>query len=278
MKWLKAGLGWGALVLVCGLVALTAREVRRSVWDGRSQLILAVGQDKRMAVWQWLPGEKTWQKLALPEDLLVPIAQGYGSYRVGSLVELDRLEGKRGRLVQIGLQEALGIGIDGYMIGGETNLSWWDRIRLRFKKGREKEMSLESLVKLEREELPDGERVWVLKAGEWDRLGKSQFMDEKLRGEGLKLAIINATDHGGLAGRVERWVTNMGGVVVKVGATEPQAQSAIIVRSGVDQGSRTVVWLKGLMGVKWVEEGETGEERADVVIKVGEDYWLKVLD
>ena len=277
-KWLRVSLAVAVLVAVGGLVVLSFREIGESVWDGKSQLVLAVGQAKKIGVWRWVPEKKVWQKLILPEDLLLPIAQGYGSYQVGSLVELDGLEGKGGRLVQVGLQEALGIGIDGYKIEGATNLSWWDGIRLMIRGGGEEEMNLGNLVKLERDELPDGGGMWAVKAGEWDRLVKSQFMDEKLRGEGLKLAIINATGHVGLAGRVERWVTNMGGVVVKIGAGELQTESAIIVGKGVDKNSRTVTWLKRLVGVKRIEEGETGEERADVVIKVGEDYWLKVLD
>ena len=140
-KWLRVSLAVAVLVAVGGLVVLSFREIGESVWDGKSQLVLAVGQAKKIGVWRWVPEKKVWQKLILPEDLLLPIAQGYGSYQVGSLVELDGLEGKGGRLVQVGLQEALGIGIDGYKIEGATNLSWWDGISLRIRGGGEEQMN-----------------------------------------------------------------------------------------------------------------------------------------
>jgi hypothetical protein len=239
---------------------------------GMSQLVLVETQGKQVILKQWRPAEKSWRVIELPPDLVLPIAQGYGLYRVGALVELDRLEKKQGGLILVGLQEALGAVIDDTW----ADLRWWDRLRLWvLAGGRSETVQFDQVVAMTEIRGPDGAVTWQVSEADMDKFSSRFLADEAVRAEGIKVAILNATGRTGLARRVARIATNMGLVVVKLGEAAPAQKSKLLV-SREKRQSISVRKISRLLAIERPEVGDASEYRADAVVFVGADYGLKV--
>lgn len=246
-----------------------------AVWQGGrrvGQLVMVETRGDRVGLRQWLAQEKQWRVIELPPSLVLPIAQGYGTYRVGALVGLDRLEKRRGQLVVTGLQEALGIALD----GDYQDLNWGIRLRLWLEsRGRQETVKWEEVVPVTFVMGPDGGESLQVSEADMDKFSSRFLADEAVRAEGIKVTILNATGRTGLARRVARIVTNMGLVVVKLGETDPNEKSRLLVNRD-KQKSISAQKLKNLLQVGRVEVGDTSEHRADVAVFIGADYGLKV--
>lgn len=295
MNWVKISLILGSTILISGVIWAGIKSVSRSVWDGKSQLILAVAGGENVSLWQRRAENEGWRAWQIPADILLPISQGYGSYKVSSLVGLDSLEKKQGKLVKVGLQEALGVVVDGYWIGGrgkmgrlsmlmgkftgttKTNLSFWDVLRLVVKWGRVEEKTVEDVIKIKTIDQPDGSKVRQVTETEWDRFVRQWLVDEQMIYEGMKIVIVNGTSHRGLGKRVERLVTNSGGLVVRL-ADGDKIQVSEIWLKRKDAGGVSVNKLKRFMEVSNFKPLATDDYRADLVVLIGENYWLKVLE
>ena len=239
---------------------------------GISQLVLVDTRGNQVMLRQWLPQEKLWRVIELPSNLELPIAQGYGTYRVGALVGLDRLEKRQGKLIVTGLQEALGMVLD----GDYAHLNWWDRLKLAaVARGRKETVKFEEVVPVARVVGPDGTQTLQISEADMDKFSSRFLADEAVRAEGIKVTILNATGRTGLARRVARIVTNMGLVVVKLGETDPNEKSRLLINRD-KQKSISVQKLKSLLQVERVEVGDTSEHRADAVVFIGADYGFKV--
>jgi len=240
---------------------------------GISQLVLVDTRGKQVMLRQWLPQEKLWRVIELPPNLELPIAQGYGTYRVGALVGLDRLEQRQGQLIVVGLQEALGMVLD----GDYAHWRWWDRLRLAvFARGRQETIKFEEVVPGALVVGPDGTETWQVSEADMDKFSSRFLADEAVRVEGIKVTIFNATGRTGLARRVARIVTNMGLTVVRLGETDLGEKSRLLV-SRDKQKSISVEKIKNLLRIDRLEVGDTSEYRADAVVFVGADYGLKVV-
>lgn len=255
------------LVMVVGVIA--------AVWQGGrrvGQLVAVETRGERVSLRQWLPQEKRWRVIELPPNLELPIAQGYGTYRVGALVGLDRLEKRQGQLIVIGLQEALGVVLD----GDYAHWRWWDRLKLAaVARGRQEMIKFEEVVPGTLVVGPDGAEAWQVSEADMDKFSSRFLADEAVRTEGIKVTILNATGRTGLARRVARIVTNMGLTVVKLGESDPREKSRLLV-SRDKQKSISVQKITSLLQIQRPEVGDTSEYRADAVVFVGADYGLKV--
>lgn len=246
-----------------------------AVWLGGrrvGQLVVVETKGDRVSLRQWLPPEKQWRIIELPPNLVLPIAQGYGTYRVGALVGLDRLEKRQGQLIVTGLQEVLGIVLD----GDYAHLNWWDRLKLTVEaRGRQETIKFEEVVPVTRVVGPDGAQTLQISEADMDKFSSRFLADEAVRAEGIKVTILNATGQTGLARRVARIVTNMGLVVVKLGEADLNEKSRLMINKD-KQKSISIQKLKNLFQVKRVEVGDTSEYRADAVVFIGADYGLRV--
>ena len=214
--------------------------------------------------------------MVLPGDLYLPLAQGYGKYRVEAVADLDKLEKKRGELVRLSLQEGLGVGIDEMI----DRLNWWDLVRLRWgmvKGYQVDKLQLDQLVRLKRINLPDGTVGQEFDPEAVDELVRKLFAEDKLRQSDLRLAVVNATNHTGLGEKVRRLAENMGLVVVNVMDTpDLRGGSNISLGQEVKETDYVVDRLKALFEMPVRADQDTSGERADVVIWIGEDYWDRV--
>ena len=146
------------LVLLIGIGFKIYRSIAKSVWDGQSQLNLAINPsiaDQPVLIAAFNPEEKSLNVLLIPPRTFIETIHGYGPYRVESIYRLGELNKKGGELFQGSLQEYLGIPVDafasisnfefpisnetknslsellvGLLKSGKTNLTKWDVIRL----------------------------------------------------------------------------------------------------------------------------------------------------
>ena len=139
-----------------------------------------------------------------------------------------------------------------------------------------KSIALAETNVLKKESLADGSEVLVTEFFRLDELVKKYFADSRIKKEGIKIEILNATDYPGLANQLARLVTNMGGEVISVAnsSINPPADgltSSIQYQEKELKKNYTLQKLERILGVK-AEIGEMAESRADLVILVGEDY------
>lgn len=237
--------------------------------------------------------------LKLPENLFLELSRGFGHYQLGSVYELGELEGRGGELLRETVQEYLGVPVDGYMKmpnskqipnsllflltgRGETNLGRWDLLRAwweikKLRSDKMKSIDLQETDILKTLSLPDGSSVLETDFFRLDELVKKYFGDSKIKKEGIKIEVLNATGEQGLAKKMVRLITNMGGEVIAVGnAEKKQENSNMKCRDKSIKNTYTVQKLETILSAK-AEVEEMAESRADVLILVGEDYWQKMI-
>lgn len=266
------------IILAVGLMVGFYGVLKKSVWDGETQITLVVAS-RPVRVVTFNPAEKSLVFLTFPEDAYIEAVHGYGNYLVESIYPLGELEGKGrgGALLSQSLQENLGVAIDAYasvansgetkkdfltgVFGllkneGETNLSRWDLLRLWW----EVRSVREDKVKLVRLDKPlDPERL--------EGIINQYFIDEKLRAEALTISVLNATNQPGLAAKEARIIKNLGGRIIGLGDIEKEKCQIKSTKKYKD--SHTVRRLVKVFGCPWGGEDLLGQ-RADLVLILGE--------
>jgi len=291
------------LLFIFGLFFYQIKKVRPLLWDGNSRISLVFALEP-VVVASLEPG-KDLTVFRLPENLYLRVPHGFGQYQLGSVYELGELEEGGGELLRETVQEYLGVPVDGYIkipntkyqiknkktvlnclilllpSRGETNLSKWDLLRLwweirKLRSDKVKFFDLGETNILTEKSLPDGSLIFETELFRLDELVRNHCIDHKIYEERLAIEVLNATDHSGLANRVARLMTNIGGDIVAVGNSNDKYQISNIKYQKKDlRKSYTVRKLEKILGVK-AEVGEMGESRADLLILVGEDYWKMV--
>lgn len=256
------------IILVAGSIAGFYGVLKKSIWDGETQITLAVAS-RPVSVVSFSPLGPSLVFLTFPPDAYVEVVHGYGNYLVESIYPLGELEGKGrgGDLLARSLQENLGVPLDGYLttdnlkeikalLESKTNLSRWDLWRLWW----EARNVREDRVKLVKLDKPlDPERL--------ERIIGQYFVDEKIRREALAIAVLNATGQPGLATKEARIIKNLGGRIVGLGDIENEkCQIASLQKY---KNSHTVKRLVKIFGCPWSGENLFGQ-RADLVLILGE--------
>ncbi len=283
------------------------RSMERSLWDGENQFNLVINSQP-VIVLSFDYQEKTINLLSIPDGTFVEAIHGYGPYRVESLYKLGEIKGQGGSLLTGSLQEYFGLNLDGYLTGnqyqpdkmkiknfllnqffealrgrGETNLSRWDSLRIwwQIRKIREDKIIVVDLAQTsasQEVELPDGSKAMKIEPERLARIINQFFIDEGFKKEDLTIAVLNKTEHLGLANNVSKIISNIGGRVVQVGSLLDQVEASgdCEVKSEKKyRNSYTVKKLKQIFDCHW-SEGEENEQRARILLLVGEDYWAKL--
>lgn len=283
----------------------------RTVWDGKNRLNL-IFQSKSVFIISLMPSEKSLQVLTIPQGTLIEAAHGYGFYRIESVYSLGKLDNRGGELLTDSLQEYFGLPIDGYLAinnseliinnfhesrelktwltktiadllfkgKGESNFTRWDLFRLwwQIRKLRTKEISLISLgetTAFSTVVLPDGSQAVAVDLERFDSLAQQLFTDERIRAENLAIVVLNATPHPGLARRGARMMSNIGGRVVGLGEREGRSEKCEVRSEKGNINSYTVKKVAKAFHCQWGGE-DLGDQRADLVLILGEDYWQKL--
>lgn len=274
-------------------------------WQGehRFNLVLSGSSTGVLSIY---PPEKTAVFLIVPNETLVRTLEGYGFYRIEAIWELGDQEGKNGGEFLAGsLQEALAIPIDAYARvddlvwekskidaallslvkgRGETNLSFWDRVKLyaQFKPIRPYKINVLNLSQLEvldQEPVAEVVSVWKLNQERADQLLAAYFKDPEIRQEDLSLAVLNGTLTPGLAKKGARLLTNIGGRVIAIADWDLGTNHCLVkIKAGDKEkiaASYTLTKIKKIFACQEIE-ADLGDYRVDLIVVLGEDYRQKV--
>lgn len=290
---------FGCLVTLIS-AAIVFIGTRGIVWDGKSRLTLvALGP---ISLISFNPADGSVTTVPLPESLSIPVVKGYGRYRVDKLSDLDTQEKSSGYLFTKSFEQFFGIPINGTASGpqlqgnwfvGRTklvlglvtgkvtmSLSFWDTARFVWLVGGTRESKLKVFDLANAEFIrgvtqPDGNVLLEMDKNLWDQWVRKNLYDPLVDREAISVSVVNATPHQGLGTQVARLVENMGARVIQV-RNEESLQDQCTIKSGlVLDKTKTLLKLKEVLGCSFVT-AETQDERAEVVVVLGEEYWQRV--
>lgn len=114
------------VALITGLIIFglkVYREGKISRWNGKDEINVVINTNPILLV-NLEPATNTLSLLTIPSDTYIEVPGGYGSYRAGSLYQLDEMENKNGELFMESISQFAGVPVDGW-IGikdGETKV------------------------------------------------------------------------------------------------------------------------------------------------------------
>lgn len=274
---LVLGVMFLGLIMMLVVISWLWQRAEESVWDGKSSLGIVYQVDDRISLVTIMPEYSREVEFIIPSNTMAKVGFGFGEYQLKNVYQLGKLEGQGGKVLSRTVQELMGIGIRGWKVGKETNLSWWDRARLWWysqlvvKKRKSWDLGQDQVV-FKPERLADGVEVFRVSQVVLDELVNQQVFEERLVKEGLSLAILNATGVEGVAKDVTRLIANLGGEVRLVGNLDKQMKSEILLGKKDLRESYTVEQLARLLEIEEIKVGEVEEYRSEVVVVVGQDY------
>jgi len=133
------------------------------------------------------------------------------------------------------------------------------------------DMAKKNIVEVE--ELPDGTKQYHILTKEVDVVCKGLFEDEKIREEGLTVALFNTTEMPALGFRTARILSALGMMVVSVGnRTEEEApiSRCQILADKQSLASYTVAQIDRLFNCE--KKQARSDKRADVEVYIGTEY------
>lgn len=232
------------LIILAGMSFLIS-NARGSVWDGRSFIGVVYQKDNEIKLTTWLPEFEQIYEWPLSGNLVVEVPRNFGQYQLKNVFRLGQLDKRGGELLMRTVQNNLGVPVSGWEVNWNSNLTWWDKIRLEF-------------------------LTWFYKKSEAQ--GNELIFDQKIIKEGLSVAILNASGVEGEAKIVSRIVANMGGEVRMLANLEEQAESEIVVTEEKWRESDLVKKISQALKINKVRVGQVTDGRAGVAIIIAKDY------
>lgn len=270
-KYLVNFFGLSGALIILGFVY---QQITGSLWDGKNQFAFVI-QEKDIRVTVILPDQKKTVVFLLPENIFIKLDFGLGEYRLNKAYELGRLEKKGGKVLTRGVQNLLGIGVTGWQVDAKTNLSQWDKFRLKLfqmNAGKAEVIDLVNSQVLTKDNLEDGTEIFRAKTNSLDQLVHQEIFDEKIAEEAVSVAVFNASGVDGAANDLTRLITNSGAEVVLVGNQELVNQSYLGLSQDNLRQTKTVKALTKLLGISQIRKIEANKYRSDIVIIIGKDY------
>lgn len=304
-----------ALVII-GFLAIGFWFYSQREWDSEERITVVIqvesyeAYEAQVFVFSYLPSQNTISLVSLPSDLKIEAVGDFGYWRVSSLFDLGNLEGDGGELLVRSVSRYLGTEIEGWIKSKEvllidsssvrknlkrliqqsfigsanSNLSLWDRLALFVSIGKVnssglKFIDLSNKSFLYSDPQPDGSSLLLSNPDELDNISVQLFGEPKFIEEGLSVAVFNGTNHSGLGNRVGRLLQNMEVEVVAVADNKELIdETKILAASEEVAGSFTVEKLVKLVNANSVVVEDTSSERAEVILVLGEDYWVSELE
>lgn len=291
-------IGWLVLALVLGLMVSLGWSWRGHSWNGKNRAgVLVQATDGGIGVVMIQEGGQIGIVQIGPEVML-PLVEGFGYMPTKVVEKLSQQQKGDSSLVERSLEQVLSVAMVGVIhearpekmteagylknqiLWGRGELHWWDRWRLwRVLTG---QLAPPKVVSLEEEgmviERLAGDGV-VEKVVDKEklRIWTSQIIQDALVMEktNLRVAVVNATSHRGLARRTGEWLAVIGYDVVSADeTTEKLEQSKIVVKADLTEQTEYLSPINKLMQMEiGVDEKTTDRYRGDVVIFLGEDWW-----
>lgn len=269
-------LGISFLLFVVSLIIASWlwKKAKNSIWDGKSFIgvIYQSGADFKLLT--ILPEYRQYYDWIIPGNTLMTVPRGYGEYQLKNVYNLGQLDKKGGQLLSQTIQNGLAIPVSGWQIKEAANLSWWDKLRLKWVLIFNRKTTKIDLrqVALKALTLSDGTQVYQVNQNLLDETVNRFLFDETMIKEGISLAVINASGIEGEAKTVARLVANLGGDVRMIGNKQVQAQSEILVAKQNLKTSYTVKRLSQALKIDQIKVGIETDLRAEVAVVIARDY------
>ena len=256
-------------------------------------------------------GKQAATVVALPDEVKMRVARGYGDYMVSALYGLAVQEKEMNLLVDT-LQNELGVAIEGYIVSNskfeirnpknkeeefnnlknetlewwrdrntDSSLSWGDRWRwwwemrkLRYDQIEWLDFSQGNWAREEQD--VDGQSMIVFDKNTIDVRLPKLMADSKIEDEGLEMHIVNTTGINGLSKQIARVVGSMGGRVIAVTNAQLLVDNCQLLVNLEDRKSYTLKRLKEVFGCD-VMEDNLNDSRVDIEMRVGKlegEVWL----
>jgi hypothetical protein len=297
---------WGITLFVFGLISLFVyRMFCSGSWEGRQRYNLLVGTpDGLHALVSISADEPDALIFVFDPNFLVEGVYGYGEYKIGSLLNLGKLEKLGDKLIKKSVQNTMGLRVQGYvssevpndldenpntwlkklirpmslsLIGNEIGILDVIRFSERISGLRKDQIEV---MPLHESRLavtvlqPDGTEVFQL-----DKLRLDGYLLNRIKGsvyteEDHGVAVVNTTPHYGLATSVSRLFLNSGLDVVGVGENQMNLETTqILIKDEELANQETTRFATYAFDEYELKVGETDEYRAEVVVLIGEDYY-----
>lgn len=275
---------------------------KNSRWDGKHEVNFVV-QTEDVTIFSFNPQKRFLNILKIPADTYIPVAKGYGEFKIKNIYKLGQMEKiGGGELLNRSIQRFFAIPIDGWIKlknytsqsrsdntssynlennnllpvflliikrQAETNLSWWDLSRLFWQT---KNLNIDQINKVDlektsfisKETLGDGSQVFKFEITNVDDLTIRLFSDEEVLKEDLQVIVLNGTDHQGLAKDMARVVKNLGAELIGVKDYNKKIdQSQIFCQSRSQTTSYTVHRIARSFAMKINPDFTSGEKLND---------------
>ena len=277
----KVRLGLGIVfigfILSLVLAGFLWKKARNSIWDGKSRLAVVEQNREGLRTILILPEQDRLLQINIPVDLVVQVPFDYGQYQVSKVFELGQLEQVGGKLLTQTVQDLLGVETAGFKVGAQTNLTWLDKLRwyyqVWFSIEKRIDFDLANTSGVLKVTLRDGNQAYEAREVLIDEMINLELFDQRVVKEGLSLSVVNATGVNGVASKIARILTNLGGEVSLITNQDNQLdRSKVVVKDKDLIKTETVKGVTRLLDVDRVEVGQTGEFRAEVVVVIGKDY------
>ncbi len=281
-------------------------------WNGDTNINVVVKSDD-LALLSFDPNLKEVRLVKIPGEVYTQVPGGFGSWRISSVFDLGQGEKKPigPTLLKSSVQNLIGVPIDGYLeppagVSAEefltdlrqsplkgftvltevkTDLTPIEVFKLtrglstvRFDKVINYDLHSEGL--LEESKLADGTDSLVINEIKVDGFVTANLADQKLKDEGVTIAVYNATEHPGLAQKASRMITNMGGdVIIASSLGETKQKSFIFVKPDSTNHKYTQDRLNQIFATckttdcAILEKSKTEEFRAQINVVLGEDFF-----
>lgn len=271
-------LGIGFISLIFGLIltSFLYQRAKNSLWDGKSSFSVVEQIDNQLVVKSVIPEQARQIKIILPSNVQIKAPFGYGEYLLNKVYDLGKLDKQGGRVLTRSVQNLLGLEVQGYKVGKESNLTWWDKLRLNWflnlNLKTTHQLDLIETAVFSKEQLSDGTDVFRPSLILLDELINQYYFNEKIIEEALEIAVLNASLVSNAASEIARTMTNLGAEVIKTDNQDIEESSFILVKQKDFSNFETVKVLQRLLGVEEVTVGGIDGVRAEMVAVIGTDY------
>lgn len=274
---------------------------KKYIWNKEFNINLLIKTD-RISLFSFNPKEDKITIINIPDETFVDVASGFGSWQLRAVYGLGG-----DKLLKDTLRLFLAVPIDGFLdfsqaqssksamqlldsvrkspisgfellSGLKTDLTAWELLRLktsingvRFDKI--KELDLDQLGVLEKEELADGTPIFNVDPVRLDSI-LSVLADPAVVSEHKTIAVLNATDHPQLANQWARLIANLGGNVIITTNSEKKFQKTQVL----GEESLTLTRLRQIFGLNGNINPSLENmvsSRAQINVIIGEDYFNK---
>ncbi|HLD25104.1 MAG TPA: hypothetical protein VJB96_04280 [Patescibacteria group bacterium] len=235
--------------------------------------------------------------LSLSSDTVIRGAHGVGKYSLGSLVSLDAIDKRDGRLVTSSVSLSLGIPVTDVIIDtgvgdrGEMTvtslrrifsvrrkpkttgwIAWLRLVRVMWALPVDALRVIDVSSAITTQVIPDGSMVPKVDESRIDSLLDNEFFDTDIRQESVSIAVYNTTQVPQVAQEVARQLARMGAKLVFVGNKEPGISRCRLLGDRSLLTSHAATFIRGTYGCSAYVDADRGKEiGADIIVELGEE-------